>query len=309
MRVVVPEELAGERADLIVARLGRISRSRARELVDASAVTVDGLPVASKRRLGAGEVLEFEVPSPPPGLEGEAVPFGVVYEDLHLVVVDKPAGLVTHPGAGHRTGTLAGGILHRWPQVRGVGAEDRWGIVHRLDRGTSGLLVVALTDDAYQGLRAAIRDRRVARRYLALVVGGPGIPTGTVDAPIGRDPGRPTAMRVDPEGRPARTHFRTLESFEAFTLLECHLESGRTHQIRVHLASIGLPVAGDRVYGRAAGSPRVFLHAAGLGFDHPLSGARIEVESPLPEDLQAVIDRLRKEKSLPPPASRLQPDA
>ena len=292
MKAEVPADLDGARVDLIVARLGAMSRSQARELVETAGVLVEGQPVSSKRRLSAGEALEFEVPAAKPGLVPEGVPFEVLYEDSHLAVVDKPPGVVIHPGAGHESGTLAAGILHRWPKVRGVGAEDRWGIVHRLDRGTSGLLVVALDEEAYAGLRASMRRRAVERRYLALVAGRPDIPTGTIDAPIRRDPARPTQMRVDPEGRPARTHFRTMVSFDGFTLLELRLESGRTHQIRVHLASIGLPVAGDRVYGRPGGSPRVFLHATGIGFDHPVSGERIEVESPLPPDLAKVLEGL-----------------
>jgi 23S rRNA pseudouridine1911/1915/1917 synthase len=173
-----------------------------------------------------------------------------------------------------------------------VGAEDRWGIVHRLDRDTSGLLVVALDYEAYEGLRDAMRRHAVVRTYLALVAGSPAMPTGTVDAPIGRDPGRPTRMRVVPEGRSARTHYRVVTEFDGTTLLEVTLETGRTHQIRVHLASIGLPVVGDGVYGTASRAPRVFLHAAALAFDHPVTGERLEVESPLPEDLVRVLEEL-----------------
>jgi 23S rRNA pseudouridine1911/1915/1917 synthase len=165
-------------------------------------------------------------------------------------------------------------------------------LVHRLDRGTSGLLVVALDWPAYEGLRVAIRTHAIERRYLALVAGRPAIPTGTIDAPLGRDRGRPMEMKVDPEGRPARTHYRTLGTWAEHTLLELRLETGRTHQIRVHLGAIGLPVVGDAVYGVGRGAPRVFLHAAGLTFDHPVTGARVEVESPLPDDLRAVIDSL-----------------
>jgi 23S rRNA pseudouridine1911/1915/1917 synthase len=292
MKARVPPELDGERADLVVARLGGLSRAQARLLVDGGSVTVDGETVTSKRRLAAHSEVEFEPPAPSPGLEPEVVGFEVRYEDAHIAVVDKPSGIVTHPGAGNSSGTLAAGILQRWPQVRGVGAEDRWGLVHRLDRGTSGLLVVALDEPAYAGLRSAIRKHEVERRYIALVAGRPGMPTGTIDAPIARDRGRPMQMRVDPEGRAARTHYRTLAEWPDFTLLELRLETGRTHQIRVHLAAIGLLVAGDSVYGVARGAPRVFLHAAGIGLDHPITGARVEVESPLPSDLQAVIDGL-----------------
>lgn len=292
MRLEVPPSLDGQRADLVVARLGSLSRAQARSLVESGGVVVDGVPATSKRRLAAGSVVEFTPPGPAPHLEPEPVDFEVRYEDAHLAVVDKPSGVVTHPGAGNRTGTLAAGILNRWPRVRGVGAEDRWGLVHRLDRGTSGVLVVALDWPAYDGLRAAIRSHSVERRYLALVAGRPDTPTGTIDAPIARDPGRPMEMRVTPAGRPARTHYRTLRSWEAHTLLALRLETGRTHQIRVHLGAIGLPVVGDPVYGVGRGAPRVFLHAAGLAFDHPITGARVDVESPLPDDLLAVIDGL-----------------
>lgn len=293
MKAEIPADLDGERADLIVARLGGLSRAQARRLVDEQGVAVDGAIVGARTRLAAGSVVEFEPPPPDIGLVAEEVGFEVRYEDEHLAVIDKPSGIVTHPGAGNRRGTLAAGILHRWPRVRGVGAEDRWGIVHRLDRDTSGLLVVALDEEAYQGLRQAMRRRAVDRTYLALVAGEPAMPTGTIDAPIGRDPGRPTRMRVDPEGRPARTHYRISAGFDGASLLELRLETGRTHQIRVHLASIGLPVMGDQVYGTAAGSPRVFLHASAIAFDHPVTGDRIEVDSELPEDLRSVIDALR----------------
>jgi 23S rRNA pseudouridine1911/1915/1917 synthase len=292
MRVEVPADLDGERADLVVARLGGLSRSQARGLADAGDVRCDGTVVAARDRLAAGSVVEFEPPPPDPGLVAEEVPFGVRYEDDHLAVVDKPAGVVTHPGAGRRTGTLAAGILHRWPRVRGVGAEDRWGIVHRLDRETSGLLVVALDADAYDGLREAIRKREVERVYLAAIAGSPDMPTGTIDAPIGRDPGRPTRKRVDPEGRPARTHYRVLSHVGDASLLEVRLETGRTHQIRVHLASIGHAVLGDGIYGDGSGAPRVFLHASHLAFDHPLTRERIAVDSPLPEDLTEARDAI-----------------
>ena len=290
MRAEVPGDLDGERADLIVARLAGLSRAQARRLADAGGVRVDGAVAGARDRLRTGSIVEFEPPEPEPGLVAEEVPFTIRHEDDHLAVIDKPAGVVTHPGAGNRRGTLAAGILHRWPRVRGVGAEDRWGIVHRLDRDTSGLLVVALDDSAYDGLRDAMGRREVERTYLAMVAGSPEMPTGTVDAPIGRDPGRPTRMRVMPEGRPARTHYRVVSRLPAATLLEVRLETGRTHQIRVHLASIGLPVLGDGVYGIGTGAPRVFLHASALEFDHPVTGQRIEVESPLPGDLASVVE-------------------
>jgi 23S rRNA pseudouridine1911/1915/1917 synthase len=294
MRAVVPSELAGERCDLVVSRLGEMSRAAARAVIDAGGVRCDGLAVTSAHEaMRAGAVLDFDPAPVRPPLEPQAVEFAVVYEDGHLAVVDKPAGVVTHPGAGDSGATLAAGVLHRWPKVRGVGGEDRWGIVHRLDRDTSGLLVVALTSEAEVGLRAAIKARRVSRQYLTLVHGAPSTPTGTIDAPLDRDPTRPTKMKVDPSGRHAVTHYRVEESLGAMTLLRVTLETGRTHQIRVHLAAIGLPIAGDPVYGKAAGSPRVFLHATRLGFDHPISGERVEAVSPLPPDLAGALERLR----------------
>ena len=278
MRHQVPPELGGERLDRVVARLGGVSRAVAGALVDEGGVTVDGLVGTRRQKVSAGSVVEFPEPSPPAAMAPEAVAFDVRYEDRHLVVVDKPAGLVVHPGAGRATGTLAAGILARWPAVRGVGAEGRWGIVHRLDRDTSGLLVVALDHEAYEGLRAAIGARMVTRQYLALVHGTPAVPTGTVEAGIARNPSRPT-----------RTHYRVVSSWGEFSLLEVTLDTGRTHQIRVHLGSIGLPIAGDRTYGRPGGSPRVFLHAHRLRLAHPVTGEQIDVESPLPDDLAAVL--------------------
>lgn len=293
MKATVSADQGGQRCDLVVARLGAISRAAARSLVESGEVTVDGVVVDSPRAIvPAGAVVEFPPPPPDPGLQPESVPFGVIYEDGHLAVVDKPFGVVTHPGAGETGPTLAAGVLHRWPAVRGVGDADRWGIVHRLDRDTSGLLVIALDADAERGLRQAIREHRVVREYLALVHGAPGAPTGTIEAPLARDPSRPTRMRLDPTGRPAVTHYRVERTFDTMTLLRVTLETGRTHQIRVHLAAIDLPVAGDRVYGRGAGSPRLFLHATRLAFDHPVTGVPIVADSPLPSDLAAVLAEL-----------------
>ncbi|MDX1691224.1 MAG: RluA family pseudouridine synthase [Acidimicrobiia bacterium] len=281
----VPVDLDGERADRILAVLGEISRADARALVTAGDATFDGVAVKPADRIAAGTRLVSPLPVPEAPLEPEPVPFGVVHEDDHLAVVDKPAGITVHPGAGRRTGTLAAGILHRWPRVRGVGEEGRWGLVHRLDRDTSGLLLVALTVETHADLQAMLRRREVTRVYLARVRGRLDAATGTIDAPIGRDPRSPTRFRVDRGGRPARTHYEVLSDDGDGSLLRVTLETGRTHQIRVHLRSIGHPVLGDPVYGRSDEAPRLWLHAARLAFTHPVTGADVDVESPLPADL------------------------
>jgi 23S rRNA pseudouridine1911/1915/1917 synthase len=285
----VPAKWAGERADKVLAHLSGRSRADVRQALEEATVTVDGTPVAARYRVVEDETFVGEIPVRHTELKPESVAFGVAFQDRHLAVIEKPPGLVTHPGAGRQTGTLAGGLLHRWPEIRGVGVENRWGIVHRLDRDTSGLLVVALTAMAYEGLSEAIRLRRVTRQYLCLVSGSPPSPTGTIEAPIMRDPHRPMRMRIDAEGRPAVTHYRVERSWDDGALLRVTLETGRTHQIRVHMTSIGLPVAGDRTYGDGSKKHRLFLHATRLAFDHPETGEPIDIESALPEDLAAVL--------------------
>jgi 23S rRNA pseudouridine1911/1915/1917 synthase len=242
--------------------------------------------------LEGGEELEIELPpEQAKELEREDVDFRVAYEDEHLLVVDKPAGLVVHPGAGHGTGTLVHGLVGRSEG----GEEDRPGIVHRLDRDTSGLLVVARSEEAHKRLQELVRERAVERHYLALVRGRPRSWRGTIDAAIGRDRDDPTRRSLDTDKpRDAVTHFEVAELLPGHALLNVRLETGRTHQIRVHLAAVELPVVGDRVYGvpdRALG--RQFLHAGRLAFDHPFTGERIDVESPLPPDLAAYLGRLR----------------
>lgn len=294
---VVPADLAGERADRIVAVLAGISRSIARSLIDERLVLIEGAPVDPKQRLLEGVELTIAVPVVQ-GLEAEDIPLVVRYEDDHVAVVDKPAGLVVHPGAGRATGTLAAGLLARWPGLEGVGQTDRWGIVHRLDREVSGLLVVALTGIAYESLVEALARRSVARDYRALVWGALAAATGTIDAPIGRDARFPARMATQVEGRPSRTHYRRVARWSqaGLSLLEVGLETGRTHQIRVHFSSIGHPVVGDRVYGRpgpeGVDPHRVWLHAAHLGFAHPVTGEAISVDAPLPDDLQASLEVL-----------------
>ncbi len=255
---------------------------------------VDGAPRPKSYRLAGGEELEFELPQPAPAeLEpDEDVPLRIAYEDEHLLVVDKPAGVVVHPAAGHWTGTLAHGLVAH----AAAGGEEagRPGIVHRLDRDTSGLLVVARSDEAHRRLQALIRKRAVEREYRALVRGRPRSRRGRIEAPIGRDRRDPTRHSLDTTTpREAVTHFELLELLPRHALLAVTLETGRTHQIRVHLAAINLPVSGDRVYGvpRDLDLERQFLHAARLAFDHPFTGERLDIGSPLPDDLAQALTR------------------
>jgi 23S rRNA pseudouridine1911/1915/1917 synthase len=251
---------------------------------------VDGTRRPKSHRLEGGEQVELEVPEPPvPGLRREEVPLRIAYEDEHLLVVDKPAGVVVHPSPGHAAGTLVHGLVG----LAAGGDEERPGIVHRLDRDTSGLLVVARTDESYAGLAELVRNRELERRYKALVRGGPRSWSGRIEAPIGRDRHDSTKRSLDTDTpREAITHFEVERLLDGHALLDVRLETGRTHQIRVHLAAIGLPVVGDRVYGVADERlGRQFLHAWRLAFPHPVSGQRVEVESPLPDELQAVLAR------------------
>jgi 23S rRNA pseudouridine1911/1915/1917 synthase len=233
----------------------------------------------------------------PAGLLAEPMDLTVLYEDDALVVIDKPPGMVVHPGSGQTGGTLAAGLLYRYPELDGVGAADRWGLVHRLDKDTSGAILVARTQGAFEALTQQLRERKISREYLALVEGVLKPPTGTIDAPIGRDPNTPTRRAVIREGKHARTHYRLIENFDERDLayVKVTLETGRTHQIRVHFAAIGHPVVGETSYGsrREAGlSPRIFLHAGELRFQHPAGGGEIVVTSPLPPDLAAVLASL-----------------
>ncbi|MDP8958223.1 MAG: RluA family pseudouridine synthase [Actinomycetota bacterium] len=289
-------ELAGLRADKVVARLAGVSRASARRLIEEGQVEVEGVAVDPRQRLKLEALVEIEISPGVPVLEAEQVPFSVLFEDEEVAVVDKPAGVVAHPGAGRHSGTLAAGLLHRWPEVEGVGEEHRWGLVHRLDRDTSGVLLVARTSQAHRSLQRDLAARRVERHYLALVHGELAAPTGTIDAPIGRDPDRPTRRAVVRGGRRARTHYQARVAWRALSLLLIKLESGRTHQVRVHLSSIGHPLVGDRTYG-SPGPPgadpgRTWLHAARLSFRHPSRGEWVEVRAPLPADLRASLEAL-----------------
>lgn len=296
---VVPADLDGERADRIVAVLTGMSRSQARSAVKQGDVLAGGAPVKPADRLAVGAALFVPaVEEPPPIHPDPDVVFSVAYEDDSVVVVDKPAGLVVHPGAGTTSSTLAHGLVAAYPELMELEDDHRWGIVHRIDRDTSGLLLVARTRSTHESLQDALRRREVSRCYLTLAVGGFDNATGTVDAPVGRDPAHPTRMRVIETGRPARTHYRRLASWDdaAVTLLGVRLETGRTHQIRVHLEAIGHGVVGDPVYGprtvRSGDPGRTWLHAERLDFDHPDTQERVSVVSTLPDDLAASLDGL-----------------
>jgi 23S rRNA pseudouridine1911/1915/1917 synthase len=293
---------AGDRLDRWLATaLAHLSRARVQQLIVGGQVRVDGRTVKPSHRLRGGEQVEVEIPPPPPeALEPEPMALAIVWEDDHVLVVDKPAGVVVHPGAGHRRGTLAAAVLAHAPSTAGVGGAGRPGIVHRLDKDTSGLLVIAKTPEAWQTLTRALAARRVARRYLAVVAGRVEAEAGTIDRPIGRHPRWRQRMAVRPpgQGRPAVTHYRVLERFRGHTLLELRLETGRTHQIRVHLASMGHPVVGDETYGRGrARSPvplgGLALHATALEFVHPVSGERLRFTSPLPVRMVRLLEHLR----------------
>jgi 23S rRNA pseudouridine1911/1915/1917 synthase len=286
---------AGQRLDALLAvPLG--SRSRAARLIDAGTVTVDGRPQAKRYKVEAGQTIAVDdtADAPPAPVDvGATVAFDVPYEDEHLLVVDKPAGVVVHPARGHLTGTLAQAL-----EGTAAGGDEGWraGLVHRLDRDTSGLLVVAKSDAVHAALKEALQRREVTRQYAALVEGRPPSRTGTIDAPIGRDRRVRTRHSTDTDNpRAARTHFEIAEALDHYTLLAVTLETGRTHQIRVHLQAIGHPVAGDPEYGHPGrlGLPRQFLHAHRLAFAHPVTGLPVAVESPLPDDLAAALERAR----------------
>ena len=293
----------------MAARLEGLSRARLQALIDAGEVRLDGKAARASARVKPGQTVTVTVPAPVPAVpQPEDIPLRVIHEDPHLLVLDKPAGLVVHPGAGTASGTLVNALLHRVKDLSGVGGVLRPGIVHRLDRGTSGLMVVAKDDATHQALARQFASRTVEKEYLAVVLGRPRRSSGAVDAAIGRDPVHRKRMSVRaPRGRAARTTWMVAEAFEGAALLRVRIHTGRTHQIRVHLASIGHPVAGDAVYGgrklSAGASARlrdaVFalerpaLHAARLAFVHPADGCPLQFESPLPDDLGGLLEQLR----------------
>jgi 23S rRNA pseudouridine1911/1915/1917 synthase len=295
VKLRVPDEADGERVDRFLASIPEIgSRAEAERLLGAGAVLVDGRRSPKSRRLEGGEELVLELPERREAeLAPESMELRVLWEDEHLLVVDKPAGVVVHPAPGHDVATLVHGLL---AHGAAGGEAERPGIVHRLDRDTSGLMVVARSEDAHRRLQALVRRRELERHYLALVVGRPKSRRGRIEAAIGRDRRDPFRQSLDTDTpRDAITHFELVELLPRHALLDIRLETGRTHQIRVHLAAIDLPVAGDPVYGRPRelGLERQFLHAARLAFPHPFTGKLVDTSAPLPDDLEAALDRAR----------------
>ncbi|MGQ9476458.1 MAG: RluA family pseudouridine synthase [Actinomycetota bacterium] len=292
---------AGKRLDVFLAERTGLTRSRVQELIARGGARVGGEAREKHYRLRQGEEVTLELPPPEPA-EPRAQDLGlrILFEDRHLAVVSKPAGMVVHPAAGHREGTLVNAALYSLSDLSGIGGVQRPGIVHRLDRDTSGLLVVAKNDTTHILLQRMVRERTLKRFYLTLVHGVLPTPLGTVDAPVGRDPRDRKRMAVTSRGgKPAVSHFRVLEEFGDASLLEVELETGRTHQIRVHMSYIGHPVVGDITYGKRGrlekqlGLHRQFLHAYRLAFPHPVTGQPLEFEDPLPDDLAGALEALR----------------
>jgi 23S rRNA pseudouridine1911/1915/1917 synthase len=297
-RITAEDE--GVRLDTVVARLSGISRSRVQKLIGDGMVLVDGTPAKKNHQVTAGESLTWELPAPEPErLAAQNIPLDVVYEDEHIVVVNKPADMVMYPGPGHGSETLVNALLARYPDITGVGGRGRPGVFHRLDRGTSGLVAVARTGEAFDAMVEMMKERRVAREYLALVVGGVPADSGTIDAPMGRSRTNRRRMSVDrAAGRRAVSRFEVKQRFgDEFTLVQVSLETGRTHQIRVHFKHIGHPVVGDPEYSRGRASRRLglerqFLHAFRLSFEHPVTGEPLDLRCDLPADLQSALSAL-----------------
>ena len=305
-RIELRIEASSVRLDkFLTEQVPELSRSAAQRLIAGGGVTVDGEPAKPSHKVRRGEEVVVLLPAEEsPNLLPEAIPLDIVYEDQALLVVNKPAGMVVHPAPGHPGGTLVNAVLAHCPELAG-GEDDRPGIVHRLDRDTSGLILVAKSERVRRALQRQFQERQVHKAYLALLVGHLQPAWGRVEAAVGRDPHHRQRMAILPGGRQAVTEYHVLEQFAhqvgpaagAYTLIEAEPVTGRTHQIRVHFASIGHPVVGDEVYGRRKTRlpvPRQFLHARRLGFKHPLTGQRLELEAPLPEELAAVMELLRQ---------------
>jgi 23S rRNA pseudouridine1911/1915/1917 synthase len=299
----VPDGLEGERLDAALARLFGVSRTKAADLAKAGEVQLNHRPAGKSDRVSAGDLLEVSLPSAGPGASlevvAEPVPgMSVVHDDDDIIVVDKPVGVAAHPSVGWTGPTVVAGLAAAGYKIATSGASERQGIVSRLDVGTSGLMVVAKSEYAYSVLKQAFRSRNVDKKYHALVQGLPDPVVGTIDAPIGRHPSYDYKFAVMDKGKPSVTHYQVIEAFRAASLLDVHLETGRTHQIRVHFSALRHPLAGDLTYGAdpklaaRLGLERQWLHAVGLGFEHPGSGKYVSFESPYPDDLQRALERL-----------------
>jgi 23S rRNA pseudouridine1911/1915/1917 synthase len=285
----------------LAARLQDLSRSEIQTLIKADGVRVDGVIVRKPAyRLTPGEVIQISLAeAEPETIDPEPIPLEVIYADDDLAAINKPAGMVVHPAYGNRAGTLVNALLYHWPEVRGVGPEPRFGIVHRLDMDTSGVLVIARNEAALKTLQQQFKQRVTTKHYLALVEGTPDSDAGLIDAPIGRDPNRRKRMAVVRDGKPAQTRYDVLEHFIETTLIRLELLTGRTHQIRVHLQWLGYPIVGDTVYGfrkQRIKMKRLFLHASELEIDQPTTGERLTFRAPLPEHLEDVLTKLRRNK-------------
>lgn len=299
--LIVDASETGRRLDLyLVSRLAPLSRTKSQKLIEEGLVLVNGVACLDKsRRLLPDDQVTVTLPDPEPYLaKPEPIPLEIIYEDADLLVINKPRGMVIHPAPGHRQGTLVNALLHYCSRLSGLGGVNRPGIVHRLDKDTTGLLIVAKSDFAHQGLAEQLKDRRLRREYLALVQGAVSPRTGSIDAPIGRHPVHRKKMAVVPGGRVAVTRYRVIGILGRFTLVRVSLETGRTHQVRVHMAFLGHPVAGDPVYSRAAAPPLSrgqALHACRIAFTHPRTGNLMEFAAPLPSDFRETLRYLRKQ--------------
>ncbi len=297
--VLQANDCSGLRLDSFLGReLPELTRSAAQRLIEDGRVTVDGKTVSKSAKLSGGETVAVELPEPETAnAAAQNIPLDVVYEDADVIVVNKPAGMVVHPAPGHPDGTLVNALLfHCGDSLSGIGGALRPGIVHRIDRDTSGLIIAAKNDAAHQSLAAQLQDHSLARTYEAIVVGGLREDAGTVDAPIGRHFSDRKKMAVTQKGRPAVTHWEVLERFPGFTHVRCRLETGRTHQIRVHMAYLGHPIWGDTVYGAKKPAPGLTgqcLQAVGLRFVHPITGEPVELSCPLDAEFQKMLQKLR----------------
>jgi 23S rRNA pseudouridine1911/1915/1917 synthase len=297
--------LDGLRIDQYLAdAIPTLSRTEVQRLIKSGDVLVNGASIKASYRLTAGEVITVNLPVPVDrSVYAEAIPLDIIYEDADLVAINKPAGMVVHPAHGNESGTLVNAALSHWPEMRRVTGEERAGVVHRLDKDTSGVIVLAKTNEALKSLQAQFKARTTSKRYTALVEGIPASSTGIIEAPIGRDPRQRKRMAVTKGGRPSKTRYTVVESFNNHALLDIDLHTGRTHQIRVHMTWLGHPVAGDRVYGHRKPSvslkDRIFLHAAELQVDSPSTGERLKFIAPLPDELTRVLESLRALRDQP----------